>query len=182
MNDFKAISAEFRDMEAREARERHAMEQRHAEGRANMVARARATFEETGVYRYLREQADFIEHEGYFCRYERDVNVHRADVSIAFVAKHGERIEDRSRFGHGFSGETNTHTLSIAADGDGAVRFETWNEFDRSARKTSTKALSDLSLDDVEGAFRTFVREAFVDRKLHDDRKAIPRLTGPDLS
>ncbi|CAN7784167.1 hypothetical protein LJR296_008244 [Cupriavidus necator] len=174
MSDFRHISVEFRDMEAKEARERQAARERETAARAHMVVRAREAFEEAGVYRYLREQADAMKQEGYSCRYARDVVNFRANVSIAFVAKQGEHIEDRSQFGAGFSGETNTHTLNIVSDADGAVRFETWNELDSSARKTSSKALSDLTLDDVKEAFRGFVREAFVARKLHDDRKAIP--------
>ncbi|MGN5477618.1 hypothetical protein ACTMU2_14015 [Cupriavidus basilensis] len=116
-----------------------------------------------------------MKQESYSCRYWRDVANDRASASITFVAKQGERIEDRSQFGSGFSGETNTHTLSIVSEADRAVRFETRSELDNgSGRKVSTKALSDLTLDDVQGAFRSFVRDAFVSRKLHDDaRKAI---------
>jgi hypothetical protein len=64
----------------------------------------------------------------------------------------------------------NTHSLQIESHGD-AVRFMRYSCY-RSGSVHDSKALSDLTLEDVQKQFEHFVREAFIDRKVHDDKAA----------
>ncbi|SOZ17404.1 hypothetical protein [Cupriavidus taiwanensis] len=170
MSDFKSISDEYQKLQAEEAREKKDAAERAVHNAKERVLRTRKEFEEAGVYRYLEEQVEAMKQEGFACRYYRDIVEDRASASITFVAKKGEAIEDRSQFGPGFAGDMNTHSLQIQSHGD-AVHFMRYSCY-RTGTAQDSKALSDLTLDDVQRHFGHFVREAFIDRKVHDDQAA----------
>ncbi|EYS86332.1 hypothetical protein CF68_06350 [Cupriavidus sp. SK-4] len=177
MSDFKCISDEYQNLQAEEARAKKDAAERAVQDAQQRVLRTRKAFEEVGVYRYMEEQAEAMKQEGFACRYYRDIVEDRAMASITFVAMKGEAIEDRSKFGPGFAGDLNTHSLQIESTGD-EVRFRRYSCY-RSGTVSDSKALSDLALEDVQKQFEHFVREAFIDRTVHNDKAADQPVNSP---
>lgn len=133
---------------------------------AIQVADAKRKFQDIGVHRFLREQAEAMSTAGYWNRYYEEGHDDRASASIGFVPAKDEPLDDHHSFGR-----MNEYSLIIQSYQGGDVHCH-FHSRSHSEHFANNLPIETLTLQHVEGWFDEFLRKAFELRKVADEERA----------